>query len=157
MANFMEQMYAQNDPKEKENKERQQREIYAINYANDVCSAVRDYISSNWDKHRLEGYIHLYVFDGNNISFTKEPDNKPRQLPSLSGPAYTYSQCLKMKTNQEADLFTKQVRDTMARDGVKNFSIRKDKIEVESCDLNSFLKLRKKEYDAYIFYIDLTW
>ena len=59
--------------------------------------------------------------------------------------------------NKEAEQFIRLIKDSLAADGIKNVNIRKQKVTVQSYDPNSFLKLKKKEYDAYVFYITVKW
>ena len=159
MANFMEQMYAEHSEEGKRikaEKEKQIREENIKSLAADVCDAVRGQIRRGWDQHCFESYITLYVFDGNNIGFVKELNKKPvRTLTSRRD--QTYVGYLKINDEYEAEMFIKAVKNTMAEDGVKNFRIRKERVEVESVDSDALLKLRKKEYDTYIFHIHAKW
>lgn len=156
MANFMEQMYQEHSPENKAKKERQFWENYYKSLAGDVCSEVENSIRSHWDTHQLEGYIGLYVLDGNNISFSKKLIKGDKKAYG-ERKTYTYSGYLKIKSEEDANIFMDRVKKSLAEDGVKNFRIRKEKITVESYDPNTILKIKQKEYDAYVFYIDVKW
>ena len=159
MANFMDRMYAENSQEGKRKKEEEERQ-YRLNHikslAHDVCSEIRNAIQGNWNNHHFEGYITLFVFDGNNIGFRKDLYRKPVD-DHIGRRNKTYVGYLQIRETDEADYFISIIKDTMAKDGVRNFDIRKERVEVESVDPSSLLKLRQKEYDTYLFYVTIKW
>ena len=159
MANFMEQMYADNSPEGKRKKEDEERQLRLNRIkvlARDVCSAIRGQIKDNWDKYHFEGWITLLVYDGNNIGFDRILNKKPRTGVSYAR-AKTYEGYLQIRDGYEAEVFTDIIKETMADLGVMDFDISKKLVDIESVDSYSFLKLRKKEYYAYIFHVTINW
>ena len=151
-------MYLQNSPEYKSREEKKRQDDFTRSLAGSVCSEIKDRIMRGWNKHLIKGYISNYSLDGDNISFHEKliKENK-RNDGEMGKRAYTYPGYVKMRSQEQAELFISTIKNYLDADGVKNATIRKEKITVESFDPNSFLKVKRKEYDAYVFYITVTW
>ena len=158
--NFMDRMRAEHSPegiRKKENEKKQNIDNKIRYLAGRIYQEIERHISRAWDKHHLEGYIESVCVEGDYYVDISEQLDRRLKIDSCHDSPTSYIKYLQIKDEYEADIFTKFIRESMVKDGVNDFTIRKEKVEVESRDGMSLLRMKKKEYDAYIFYITVNW
>lgn len=154
MENFMERLYRENSPENKKKEEEQRRKDLITEYVINVCIEIKEQIRYSWNDHVIEGYITCIHYDGISIGFEK----KLKKISKKYSAKWTYWDYLKIESEKDADSFIKQLKDRLVADGIKNLSVRKEKVSIESFNPDSVLKLiKKKLHDAYVFYIIVKW